>query len=252
MNKLKSVSSSQITIENKDVRHEGFIILFQQTILNRELTLPEPKLTSDETDLMQETLHADVKTSTIRLREGEHQFALAKAIASFELELYFPDVKDIIRRLYGEKRVEDVQLVRKIQTILKKMEKSGIVKILPKKKPWELQKYAVSSFKFEDIDKNITLLATIEQINQAQTQLNTQKSQLRTETGKASVLKAVGLVVGLGLLIVVCFSLIIWDVLQPAISSIIFVSAFCVAIAGSIMLGRTLGKHDVGNARESR
>jgi hypothetical protein len=102
-------------------------------------------LTPSEIQFLQEALSAEYKISSIRLRDGEHQHSLAKAIASFQLELCFPDVKDIIKRLYGEEKTADVQLVRKIQTILKKMEKSNIVKILPKKKPWELQKYALSA-----------------------------------------------------------------------------------------------------------
>jgi hypothetical protein len=214
--------------------------------------LPDAKLKSDEVDFMQETLQADVKTSSIRLREGEHQFALAKAIASFQLDMYFPDVKDIIRKLYGENRVEDVQLVRKIQTILKKMEKSGIVKILPKKNPWELQKYAVSSFKFEDIDKNVTVLASTEQIIHAQVQLSVQRNQLQIETGKHGELRTTALAVGLGVIVVASYSVILWDMLQPFISSVIFVPAFCLAIAGSVVLGRIIGKHDLRNLRESR
>ena len=90
--------------------------------------MPEPRLTQSEIQFLQEALSSDFRMSNIRLREGEHQYSLAKAIAAFQLELYFPDVKDIIRKLYGEQQTSDVQLVRKVQTILKKMEKSNIVK----------------------------------------------------------------------------------------------------------------------------
>lgn len=182
--------------------------------------------------------------SSIRLREGEHQFGLAKTIASFQLELYFPDVKDIIKRLYGEKQTADVQLVRKVQTILKKMEKSNIVKILPKKKPWELQKYALSSFKFQDVDKNMTLLATDEQIKQAQNLLNSTLSQLQeSSVGKLGNVKAKVHTFTLALIVVASYITIVWDVMQPAISPIILVSAFSIAIAGSFVLGRTLSRH---------
>jgi len=46
---------------------------------------------------LQEALVANYKTGDIRLREGEYRYDLEKAIASFQLELYFPDVKDIIK-----------------------------------------------------------------------------------------------------------------------------------------------------------
>jgi len=214
--------------------------------------LSEPRLTPSETTFLQEALNADYKLSTIRLREGEHQFGLAKAIASFQLELCFPDVKDIIKRVYGEEKTADVQLVRKIQTILKKMEKSGIVKILPKKKPWELQKYALSSFKFQDIDKNMATLATDEQIKQAQNLLNSALTQLEEDSGKYGNVRFRVYTFTLGLIVVASFVAIVWDVLQPALSSIVFVSAFSVAIAGSVILGRTLGKRDLRSQRGPR
>jgi hypothetical protein len=207
--------------------------------------LSEPRLTPSEIQFLQEALNAEYKISSIRLREGEHQFGLAKAIASFQLELYFPDVKDIIKRLYGEGKTADVQLVRKIQTILKKMEKSNIVKILPKKKPWELQKYALPSFKFQDVDKNMTILATDEQIKQAQNLLNSTLNRLQeSPVGKLNV-KTKAYTFALALLVVASYATILWDVTQPVVSPIIFVSAFLLAIAGSFALGRTLSKHDM-------
>jgi len=208
--------------------------------------LSEPTLMPSEIQFLQEALNADYKMSSIRLREGEHQFGLAKAIASFQLELYFPDVKDIIKRLYGKEKTADVQLVRKIQTILKKMEKSNIVKILPKKKPWELQKYALSSFKFQDVDKNMTVLATDEQTKQAQDLLDLAVSQLQeSSAGKLGNVRARVYTFTLALLVVASYAAIVWDVIQPVISPIIFVSAFSIAIAGSLMLGKTLSRHDL-------
>jgi hypothetical protein len=186
------------------------------------------------------------------LREGEHQFGLAKAIASFQLELFFPDVKDIIQRLYGEEKTADVQLVRKIQTILKKMERSDIVKILPKKKPWELQKYALSSFKFQDIDKNMTALATDEQIEQAQNLLNSALSQLQEGSSKLGSFKVRVYTFTLVLTVVASYTAIVWEVMQPTISAIVFVSAFSIAIAGSVALGRMLSRLDLRAPLDAR
>jgi hypothetical protein len=214
--------------------------------------LSEPRLTPSETEFLQEALKADYKLSSIRLREGEHQFGLAKAIASFQLELFFPDVKDIIQRLYGEEKTGDVQLVRKIQTILKKMERSGIVKILPKKKPWELQKYALSSFKFQDIDKNMTVLATDEQIEQAQNLLNLVLSQLQEGSSKLGSVKVRVYTFTLVLAVVASYTAIVWEVMQPAISAIVFVSAFSIAIAGSVALGRMLSRLDLRAPPDAR
>jgi hypothetical protein len=201
-------------------------------------------LTPSEIQFLQEALSAEYKISSIRLRDGEHQLGLAKAIASFQLELCFPDVKDIIKRLYGEEKTADVQLVRKIQTILKKMEKSNIVKILPKKKPWELQKYALSSFKFQDVDKNMTILATDEQTKQAQNLLNTALSR-QEDSGRLGNAKVRFYTFMLVSIIVASYITIVWDVIQPAISPIIFVSALSIAIACSVVLGRTLSRHSL-------
>jgi len=123
-----------------------FYIISTETIEWRS-SLSQRGLTPSETRFLQEILSANYKICSIRLREGEYQYGLAKAIASFQLELYFPDVKDVIKRLYGEEKTNDIEFIRKIQTILKKMEKNNVVRIFPKKKPWELQRYALSSFK---------------------------------------------------------------------------------------------------------
>lgn len=219
--------------------------MFQLTILNRRQSVSDPKLTPDEAQFLQEAFKTDYKLSSIRLREGEHQFGLAKAIASFQLELSFPDVKNIIQRLYGEEKTADVQLVRKIQTILKKMEKNGIVKILPKKKPWELQKYALSSFKFQDIDKNMTALATDEQIKQAQNLLNTTLSQLQEGSSKIPSFKYKLYTIALALAVAASYATIVWQVLQPTVSAIIILPAFSIAIAGSVGLGKMLSRLDL-------
>jgi len=185
---------------------------------------------------LQEALSADYRTSNIRLREGEYQYTLAKAIASFQLELHFPDVKDIIKGLYGEEKVSDIQFIRKIQTILKKMEKSNIVRILPKNKPWELQRYALSSFKFQDIDKNLVTFATDYQIKQAQDMLRSISNQQEAPTVKLNKIEICMLV----LIVVAFYAASVWALMQYDINSIIFVLAFSVAIACSVILGKVL------------
>jgi len=198
------------------------------------------ELTSDEIRVLKEVLSADYKNGIIRLREGEYQYNLAKAIASFLLELYFPDVKDVIKRAFGEEKTNDVQFVRKIQTILKKMEKSNIVRILPKTKPWELQRYALLSFKFHDADKNLVILATDEEIKQVERVLYSMLSQKEISVAKIrkTRLKTYILIFS----VVILYLVSAWALLQPVISPITFVLAFSVAVACSLMLGKILAK----------
>jgi hypothetical protein len=196
--------------------------------------LSQRKLTPSEIRFLEEVLTADYKDSNIRLREGEYQFNLAKAIASFHLELYFPNVKDIIKRLYGEEKANDIQFIRMVQTILKKLEKNNVVKILPKKNPWELQRYALSSFKFQDSDKNFVVFATEEQIKQAQNLLRSNQQEKPTAkliNAKISILT---------LIIFVSYITMLWSLTQPTISPIVFVPALSIAIACAVMLGKTL------------
>lgn len=205
-------------------------------------SLSEHKLTPTEMQFLQQTLTNGLKPSSIRLREGEHQYSLAKAIAAFQLELYFPDVKDIVRKLYGEGKTDDMQLIRKVQTILKKMEKSNTVKILPKKMPWELQRYALSGFKFEDVDKNIVPLATDEEIQQAQSLLDAASSQQGTRLDKWHEPRVRSYILLLSLLVAASYMTIIWDIVQPLVSPLIFICAFSLAVVCSIFLGRLLSK----------
>ena len=136
--------------------------------------MTQPSSQRKELEELEKAFRSETKAVNIRLREGEYQLGLAKAIASSELELRFPDVKDLVRKLFGEKKTEDLQFVAKIQTILKKMEKSGVIKILPKEKPWELQRYALSSFKFQDVEKNVVILATDSEIDKTRNLIHTQ------------------------------------------------------------------------------
>jgi hypothetical protein len=198
--------------------------------------LAQHRPTLSEIRFLQEALSAEYKTGNIRLREGEYQYTLAKAIASFQLELHFPDVKDIIKGLYGEEKASDIQFIRKIQTILKKMEKSNIVQILPKKKPWELQRYALTSFKFQDVDKNLVTFATDDQIKQAQDMLRSISNHPEAPTVKLNKIKICILV----LIVVVFYTTSVWALMQYVINPIVFVLAFSVAIACSVILGKTL------------
>ena len=202
--------------------------------------MSQRRLAPSEIRLLQEALSADYKIGNIRLREGEYQYDLATAIASFQLELYFPDVKGIIKRLYGEEKTNDVQFIRKIQTILKKMEKSNIVRILPKNKPWELQRYALSSFKFKDVDKNLVILATDQQVKQMQNLLDSILSRQDTPTAKPSNIKTKICI--LIFIVVASYTTILWDLMQPTINPTIFVSAFSIAVTCSLMLGKLLSQ----------
>lgn len=201
---------------------------------HRELILPEIRF-------LEEALRSDYKTVGIRLREGEYQYELSKAIASFQLELHVPDVKDLVKKLYGEEKINDIQLIRKIQTILKKMEKNNVIRILPKARPWELQRYALSSFKFLDSDKNQISLATDEQIQQTKEKLKTLISQQKMpKTNTNSILKV--RIFTLFLIITLSYTAIIWNLLQPSINPVIFIASFSLATLCSIVLGRILSR----------
>ena len=227
-------------MKTKHSRCRSIFILFQLKLLKGDNSLSKRGLTQSETGFLQEVLSADFKICNIRLREGEYQCSLAKAIASFQLELYFPDVKDIIKRLYGEEKTNDIQFIRKIQTILKKMEKSNVVRILPKKKPWELQRYALSSFKFQDIDKNLVIFATDQQMKQKQNLLRSILSQQETSTAKLSNIRTKIWI--LVFVVVASYTAILWDLTQPTINPIISVPAFSIAAACSLMLGKMLSQ----------
>jgi hypothetical protein len=200
--------------------------------------LSQDKLTPNEIEVLQEALNANLKTSNIRLREGEYQYSLVKTIASSQLESHFPDVRDIIRSLYGEEKTGDIQFIRKIQTILKKMEKSDILRILPKNKPWDLQRYGVSSFKFKDIDMNILTLATDEQLKQAQYMLRSLLIQQGASEARFGGNKA--MIMMLIFAVGICYTASVWALMQPIINPIIFVIAFSIAVVCSLMLGKVL------------
>lgn len=198
------------------------------------------KLVASEAQVLQDALNADYRDVNIRLREGEYQYDLAKTIAAFQLKLVFPDVKDLIKELYGEDKTDDIQFVRKIQTILKKMERSGIVGILHKKNPWDLQRYALSGFRFRDIDKNNAVFATDEQAAQAQYLVATSSSVAESQKPRSPSLKAK--IIGLVCLVTAFYIVSMWALTLPIIEPVIFAVAFSVAVAGSLVLGKLFSK----------
>jgi hypothetical protein len=198
--------------------------------------LSQRRLLPREVKFLEEAASADLVSINIRLREGEYQYNLVKAIASFQLDLTFPDVKDLIGRLYGEEKALDLQFVRKIQTILKKMEKSSIVRILPKKNPWQLQRYALSSFRFQDSDKNVVILATDQQMKQMQDGLRSALTE--QDVGRKDYLKALAL----SLILVASYTVAVWSLVQQSISLIVFVPGLSVSIVCSLMLGKMLAR----------
>jgi len=197
--------------------------------------MPTPR----EIRFLKEVLSADYKIVNIRLRKGEYQYNLAEAIASFQLQLYFPDVKDITKRLYGEEKASDTQFIRKIQTILKKMQKSNVVRIMKKEKPWELQTYALSSFKFQDVEKNLIILATDQQTEQMQNLLHSSLSQQEKPRAVSNLKSKIFVLV---FVVVASYAAILWDLMQLTINPIIFVSALSIAVACSLMLGKILAQ----------
>jgi hypothetical protein len=200
----------------------------------RDRELSQPSLLTRDLKFFEEAASSNPVSINIRLREGEYQYNLVKAIASCQLELTFPDVKDLIRRMYGEEKTLDIQFIRKIQTILKKMEKSNIVKILPKKNPWQLQRYALSSFRFEDCDKNVVVLASDQQIKQMQDRLHS--SLIQQEEGKRDHFKTLALT----FIVAASFVVAVWSLMQPIIAFEIFVSGLSVSVVSSVVLGKTL------------
>lgn len=198
--------------------------------------MAERKLTPGELKFLREAMNAGYKDASVRLREGEYQYSLVKTIASFALEAFFPDVKDIVKRLYGEGKVNDLQFIRKIQTVLKKMEKNGIVRILPKNKPWELQRYSLSSFKFRDSDKNLVSLVTDQEIGQTQHLLSSLLNQKEVSKTNYVILGALGFIVAAS------YVAVLWSLLRPVIDPIIFASALTISVVSSLMVGKKLSK----------
>jgi hypothetical protein len=220
---------------------QSVFIFCQLTVLNERLEVSQARPTYIEAEFLRKALSADYKSINIRLREGEYQYDLARMIASFHFELRFPDVKDIIGRLYSEEKAADVQFVRKIQTILKKMEKSNIITILPKKRPWELQRYALLSLKFQDVDKNLVVLASDQQMKQTQSLLYHLPVQ-QPEAGAIGVRGVLVRIFLLSFVVVASYSAVLWSLMQPIVSAAVFVAAFSLAIVSSIILGKVLAK----------
>jgi hypothetical protein len=239
MGALKKIGVFSVDFVEFGFYYRSVFIFFQLKLLNEDKSVSQHKLARKETESMKQALESDYINGNIRLREGEYQYSLAKTIAAFQLEQYFPDVKDITKTLYGEEKITDIQFIRKIQTILKKMEKSNIVKILPKKKPWELQRYMLSSFKFRDSDKNLVTFATEQEINQARNLLNTTLNQGEPAVGPVGSKFQAGVLI---LIILASYAAILWNLTQPVINPIVFIPAFSIAIVCSIVLGKVLSR----------
>jgi hypothetical protein len=141
-----------------------------------------------------------------------------------------------VKRLYGEEKVNDIQFIRKIQTVLKKMEKNGIVRILPKNKPWELQRYSLSSFKFRDSDKNLVSLVTDQEIEQTQHLLSSLLNQ--EEVSKTNYVR----LGALGFIVVASYVAVLWSLVRPVIDPIIFASALTISVVSSLLVGKKLSK----------
>ena len=200
--------------------------------------MSQRKFTANEIKSLQEALGSDLKKANIRLREGEYQFTLAKAIAELQLDLTFPDVKETIRKMSGDKEAGDIQVIRKIQTILKKMEKSNVVRILPKKKPWELQRYMLTSFRFQDAENNIVILAAEQQTKQSEELLQSAIKQQGASLNARNL--SLAKVIALALALIASYITVLWSLIQPAISSVVFIPAFCAAAVTAIALGKAL------------
>jgi len=220
---------------------QSLFIFCQLTLLNERREVSQARPTYIEAEFLRKALGADYKSINIRLREGEYQYDLAKMIASFHLEMRFPDVKDIIGKLYSEEKTSDVQFVRKIQTILKKMEKSNIITILPKRRPWELQRYALLSLKFQDVDRNLVVLASDQQMKQTQDLLYHLPAQ-QPEAGAIGIRSVMVRIFLLSFIIVASYSAVLWSLMQPVVNAAVFVVAFSLATVSSIILGKVLSK----------
>jgi hypothetical protein len=191
---------------------------------------------------LKDALSAEHKATNIRLREGEYQYDLARTIALFQLELYFPDVKDITKKLFGEEKTNDIQFIRKIQTILKKMEKSGIVKILPKKNPWELQRYVLLSFRFQDVDKSFVIFADDQQIEHSREMLRDVLNRDAVPGAEIHGAYFKGRIVFFALVVVASYAVTLWALVQVTINPLIFILALILGLICSVLLGDALSR----------
>jgi hypothetical protein len=168
-------------------------------------------------------------------------------IASCQLEMKLLDVREIIERLFGENKVNDTKLIRKIQTILKKMEKSGFIKILKKKRPWDLQTYALTSFKFIDTEKNNIFFATVQDVDRARarTLLRAIPNRKAISNQEGSVPKTYSRNTRLLIfifLVSLSYSSILWNLTQRSINPVMLIFTLSAAMVFSIVLGRTLSQ----------
>jgi K+-sensing histidine kinase KdpD len=120
------------------------------------------------------------------------------------------------------------------------MEKSGVIKILPKEKPWELQRYALTSFKFLDVEKNSVSFATNDEIEKTGQAMN---SRPKSESAPVQLPKSMNLQLPLLIAIIaVSLSLTIWTLTQSPVNLAIFIAAFFLAVTSSAILGALVAK----------
>ena len=215
---------------------------FSIETIDKAKSLSQRRLTQSEIALLQEVLSAEHKATNIRLREGEYQYDLAKTIALFQLELYFPDVKDITKKLFGEEKTNDIQFIRKIQTILKKMEKSGILRILPKKNPWELQRYVLLSFRFQDVDKSFVIFADDQQIEHSRGMLSQALNRDAVPGAEIHGAYFKARIVFFALILVASYAATLWALVQATINPLIFILAMILGLICSLLLGDALSR----------
>lgn len=225
-------------IEKAVLFAKGFYFVSIESIEWGNTGLAHRRISPSEIQTLQEALNSESKISNIRLREGEYQYKLAEAIATFHLDLRFPNVRDIIKKLFGDEKANDIQFVRKIQTILKKMEKSDVVKILPKKNPWDLQRYALTSFRFEDVDRARVVFVTEQQVKEVQSRITIALSEEGVLNNKFAAIKIFTLMVA----VVVFYLVSVWSLLQPTINTYAFIPAFAVALFCSVLLGKAFSQ----------
>jgi hypothetical protein len=118
------------------------------------------------------------------------------------------------------------------------MEKSNVVRILPKKKPWELQRYMLTSFRFQDAENNIVILAAEHQTKQSEELLQSAIKQQGASLNARNL--SLAKVIALALALIASYITVLWSLIQPAISSVVFIPAFCAAAVTAIALGKAL------------
>lgn len=114
------------------------------------------------------------------------------------------------------------------------------MQILPKNKPWELQKYALLSFRFQDVEKNLVALATDDQIEQARNLLHDKSAVQGTIPTEQNYVEIK--IFALVLVAIISYATIMWTLTQPIVNVIVLILAFCAASVCSLLLGLLLAR----------